>query len=139
MLNVNGLILVGQSQDFFIERVTLVLRVHVVRDNERGAKLLVNIVTKKTLRDFWQIHPEAEAVLMIWYKVTKKAAWKNLAETKADFHHADIVGICTIFNIVGNKYRLITKIYYPGKKVSIRFVLTHAEYNKKGYKDDCEC
>ena len=74
---------------------------------------------------------------MVWHH--KKANWENLVDTRADFPHADLAGVCTIFNISGNKYRLITKIYYPNKKVLIRFVLTHAEYDKKIYKNDCEC
>ena len=74
-----------------------------------------------------------------WYKTTKKANWENLADTRADFPYADLAGVCTIFNISGNKNRLITKIYYPNKKVQIRFVLTHAEYDRKIYRDDCEC
>jgi len=99
----------------------------------------MHIITKKQLQAFWKKYPDSETSLKTWYSITKKARWENLAETKADFSHADLVGVCTIFNIGGNKYRLITKIYYPNKKVLIRFVLTHAEYDKKNYKNDCEC
>ena len=99
----------------------------------------MHIITKRALREFWKSHPDAEASLDNWYRITKKADWKNLAEARDDFPHADRSGLCTIFNIGGNAYRLITKIYYPGRKVLIRFVLTHAEYDKKDYEDDCEC
>lgn len=99
----------------------------------------MHIITKKRLQEFWKKYPDSETSLKSWYNITKKANWKNLAETREDFSHADLAGVCTIFNISGNKYRLITKIYYPNKKVLIRFVLTHAEYNKKVYKNDCEC
>jgi mRNA interferase HigB len=99
----------------------------------------MHIITKRALREFWENHPESEASLLNWYRLTKKADWNNLAETRRDFPHADQAGVCTIFNIGGNNYRLITKIYYPAKRVLIRFVLTHAEYNKKRYKDDCQC
>ena len=99
----------------------------------------MHIITKRVLQEFWGKYPDSENALRHWYQITKKASWKNLAETKADFSHADLAGICTIFNIGGNKYRLITKIFYPNKKVLIRFVLTHTEYNKKTYKNDCEC
>ncbi len=99
----------------------------------------MHIITKKTLRAFWEKYPDAESPLTNWYKLTKKAEWSNLAETRADFPHADLAGICTIFNISGNKYRVITKIFYPAKKVFVRFVLTHAEYNRKSYRNDCEC
>ncbi len=99
----------------------------------------MHIITKKSLQEFWQKYPESESSLKSWYKITKKAEWKNLADTRKDFSHADLAGVCTIFNIGGNNYRLITKIFYPNKKVLIRFVLTHAEYDKKVYKNDCEC
>ena len=98
----------------------------------------MHIITKKRLQEFWKKHPDSETPLKSWYNITKKANWESLADTKADFSHADLAGVCTIFNIGGNKYRLITKIFYPNKKVLIRFVLTHAEYDKKNYKNDCE-
>lgn len=99
----------------------------------------MHIITKKTLTEFCLKYPQAKEPLFSWYKLTKKADWKSLVEVRKDFPHADLAGVCTIFNIGGNKYRLITKIYYPNKKVLIRFVMTHAEYNKKTYKNDCEC
>ncbi len=99
----------------------------------------MRIITKKRLREFWEKHPDAEEPLQVWYRITKRANWNNLAETRSDFPHADPVGICTIFNIGGNKYRLITKIYYGHKKVFIRFVLTHQEYDRGGWKNDCGC
>lgn len=99
----------------------------------------MHIITKKTLIEFCLKYPQAKEPLLSWYKLTKKADWKNLVEVRKDFPHADLAGVCTIFNIGGNKFRLITKIYYPNKKVLIRFVMTHAEYNKKTYKNDCEC
>lgn len=99
----------------------------------------MNIVSKKALREFWGKYPNAEVPLRHWLLTAKKAKWENLAEVRKDFPHADLVGICTIFNIAGNNYRLITKISYRTKKVFIRFVLTHAEYDKGTYKNDCEC
>lgn len=99
----------------------------------------MHIVTKKRLQEFWKKHPEAEPSLRKWYKIAKAAKWENVNDTRIDFSHADLAGVCTIFNVGGNNYRIVAKIYYPGKKVLIRFVLSHAEYNKKVYKDDCEC
>lgn len=99
----------------------------------------MHIITKKTLREFWKKFPDAENALRSCYQIARKAEWNNLTEARKDFPHADLAGVCTIFNIGGNKYRLITKIFYPNKKVLIRFVMTHAEYNKKTYRDACEC
>ena len=99
----------------------------------------MHIITKKTLQEFWREFPDSENALRSWFQIAKKAEWKNLTEVRSDFPHADLAGVCTIFNIGGNKYRLIAKIYYPNKKILIRFVLTHKEYDKKTYRDDCEC
>jgi mRNA interferase HigB len=98
----------------------------------------MHIITKKRLQEFWEKHPDSEESLRFWYQIAKRADWSNLVNTRNDFSHADLAGICTIFNIGGNKYRLITKISYRTKKIYIRFILTHAEYDKGIYKNDCE-
>jgi mRNA interferase HigB len=97
----------------------------------------VFILSRKALREFWQRHPQAREPLEDWYTIAEGARWQNLAETRRDFPHADAVGDCTVFNISGNKYRLIVKIRYPKQKILIRAILTHAEYNKEGWKKDC--
>ena len=71
---------------------------------------------------------------MHWYLVTKRAKWKNLADARCDFPHADLVGMFTVFNIGGNKYRLISAIKYRWQIVYIRRVLTHREYDKEKWK-----
>ncbi len=82
---------------------------------------------------------DAKGPLEARYRVAKRADWNNLADTKVDFPHTDPVGSCIVFNIGGNKYRLITKIHYRRKKVYIRFALTHKEYDKGRWKNDCGC
>lgn len=99
----------------------------------------MHIISFRRLREFWEEHPDAEVPLRAWYKTTKKVNWSSLDDTRKDFPHADLVGICTVFNIKGNKYRLITQINYQLKRVYIRFVLTHAEYDKEKWKPDCGC
>jgi mRNA interferase HigB len=99
----------------------------------------MHVITLRKLREFWQQHPDAEEPLRRWYRIAKKEQWNNLAETRREFPHADLAGVCTIFNIKGHAYRLIGKIYYPNKTVLLRFVLTHAEYDKGAWKHDCEC
>lgn len=96
----------------------------------------MRLISRKPLRDFWQQHPTAEQPLKAWIAITERAVWHNLAEVKADFPHADLVGICTVFNIHGNDFRLITKISFRGQKVFIRFVLTHPEYDRGRWKND---
>ncbi len=69
-----------------------------------------------------------------WLHVAKHAAWQNLAETRQDFPHADPVDRRTVFNIGGNKYRMITRINYQRQIVYILYILTHAEYDKGDWK-----
>ena len=95
------------------------------------------ILSRKALRAFWGRHPPARQPLEDWYTVADGSRWQNLAETRKDFRHADPVGDCTVFNIGGNKYRLVVKLNYRKQKILIRAVLTHAEYDKEGWKKDC--
>jgi mRNA interferase HigB len=99
----------------------------------------MRIISRKALRQFWEVHPDAEQPLEDWYRISKHAEWSNLVETRLDFPHADPVGECTVFNIGGNKYRLITKIRYNKQRVYIIHVLTHKEYDREKWKDDCNC
>lgn len=71
---------------------------------------------------------------MHWYRATKRAAWRNLAETRRDFPHADAAGVFTVFNIGGNNFRLIAAIKYRWQVVYIRNILTHTEYAKDKWK-----
>lgn len=102
-------------------------------------RFALHIISRKRLREFWQKHSDAKEPLDAWYRMTKRATWRNLAETRQTFSHTDPYQECTIFNIGGNKYRLITKIYYEDQTVLIRFVLTHSEYDRENWKDDCNC
>ena len=97
----------------------------------------MRIISRKALREFWEIYPDSEQPLEDWYRITRHAFWLNLAQTRGDFPHADSVGDCTVFNIGGNKYRLIAKIRYNKQRVYITHVLTHKEYDKEKWKDDC--
>lgn len=93
------------------------------------------ILSKSTLRDCG--YPDAIDPLYKWYAIAKNADWQNLAEVRQEFPHADPIGDCTCFNIGGNKYRLIVQINYTKQKIFIKHILTHSEYNKGTWKDDC--
>lgn len=91
----------------------------------------MRIIKRKTLKDFWDNHPDAEQSLKAWFKFARQADWRNPAEVKADYGNASILGdnrVC--FNIAGNKYRLVVKINYPYRVVYIRFLGAHAEYDQ---------
>ncbi len=97
----------------------------------------MHIITRKRLREFWERNAQAHAGLDEWYRRMKKLAVTNLADLHQTFPQADLVGKCIVFNIGGNKYRLITKIDFLRQTVFIRYVLTHNEYDRNKWKDDC--
>ena len=94
----------------------------------------MRIVSKAAIAEFSRTHKDAVESLLHWYGVTKRAAWRHLVDVRADFPHADAVDIFTVFNISGNKYRLVSVIKYRWRNVYIRHVLTHAEYDEGRWK-----
>jgi mRNA interferase HigB len=90
----------------------------------------MRVIAKKTLRAFWESHPDAEEPLLAWYREVEREDWDTPAKVKAKYGNASIVGDNrVVFNIKGNDYRLVVKINYPYRFVYIRFVGTHAEYD----------
>jgi len=89
----------------------------------------VHVISFKRIREFFSSHRDAEGSLTVWYKVTKKANWQNLAELKSTYPSADLVGRYVVFNIGGNKYRLIVGINYRNQTVFVKAVMTHEEYD----------
>lgn len=93
--------------------------------------LSVRVLSKKRLREFWQKHSDCEQQLKSWHQEAKDAKWKTPGEIKEEYPNASILEDNRIvFNIKGNKYRLIVKINYKYSIVWIRFVGTHGEYDK---------
>ncbi|HEY6333082.1 MAG TPA: type II toxin-antitoxin system HigB family toxin [Blastocatellia bacterium] len=99
----------------------------------------LRVISEKRLRDFWARHPDAELPLRSWLAVTQSAKWRHISDTRRDFPHADAAGRCTVFNVKGNTYRLITAIHYNKQRVFIRSVMTHSEYDQGGWRSDCGC
>lgn len=98
----------------------------------------MRVISKKALDEFAKRHPDAKAPFARWYGIVKKANFLNLNEVRQVFPSADKVGNCTVFNIGGNKYRLITAIHYNRQIIYIRFVLTHTEYDLNYWTGECE-
>lgn len=91
----------------------------------------MRVIAKRTLRDFWEKHADSEQQLKAWYNEAEEADWKSPNEIKKDYPSASILeDNRMVFNIKGNRYRLIVKINYNYGVVWIRFVGTHAEYDK---------
>jgi mRNA interferase HigB len=94
----------------------------------------MHVISRKKLKEAALKHAEIESSLDAWFRIARKAEWKSLAEVRNTFSSADAVGQWTIFNIKGNKYRLITEINYVSGRIYIRHVLTHAEYDRGAWK-----
>ena len=93
--------------------------------------LIIKIVARKMLRDFWVRHPDAKGPLTAWFHTARQAEWAGPAEIRAMFRSADFVGDNrVIFNIGGNKYRLVVHIYYPHRIVRTKFIGTHRQYGR---------
>ncbi|MBE7467535.1 MAG: type II toxin-antitoxin system HigB family toxin [Anaerolineae bacterium] len=91
----------------------------------------MRIISRKKLRDFWNQHPDAQASLQTWYADVKQAEWKTPTEIKNLYRNASFVANNrVVFNIKGNKYRLVVAVQYEYGIVYIRFVGTHLEYDK---------
>ena len=95
----------------------------------------MHIITRKRLNDFARDHPDARTALDHWYRHMKQRNFTSLADVRMVFPTADKVGKLTIFNIGGNKARLIAAIHYNRQKVYIRAVLTHEEYDQNTWKE----
>jgi mRNA interferase HigB len=95
----------------------------------------MHIITRKHLNDFARDYPEIRTALEHWYRNMKRHNFASLAELRTVFPAADRVGKLTVFNIGGNKARLIAAIYYNRRKVYIRAVLTHEEYSQNRWKE----
>ena len=92
---------------------------------------LMRIISEKTLRTFWQIHPDAEQALRTWAILVGRANWRTPEDIKRDFASASfLANNRVVFNIRGNNYRLVVVILYRLGHVYIRFIGTHAEYDR---------
>ncbi len=91
----------------------------------------MHIISRKPLREFSEKHPPAKTPLDTWFADVSRAEWSSFADIRAAYGSADVVaGNRVIFDIGGNKYRLVVKVAYNCGKVFVRFVGTHAEYDK---------
>jgi len=96
----------------------------------------MHIISRKALRDFWEIHPAAKAPLEAWFRVARQASWKKLLDVQAVYRDAEAVGNFTVFNIKGNSYRLVVSIDYEKGVIFVKYVMTHAEYDRNRWKND---
>ena len=99
---------------------------------ERGSIFGLRVLSRSTLVEFWRKHPDSEKPLRLWFSLVQKATWQGPADIAKSFGTADFLpGNRVVFDIKGNSYRLIAQVKYaPLFLVFIRFVGTHAEYDR---------
>jgi len=102
-------------------------------------RFCVKVISLKKIREASKAHSAWGVSLRAWYKITKKAKWGSFQEVAQTFNSADSVGTCVVFNVGGNKCRLISYIRFSAKKLYILHILSHAEYDAEGWKNDCDC
>jgi mRNA interferase HigB len=95
----------------------------------------MDVISRKALRQFWERHPDSKSPLNRWSKILQKNDFIGFNELRRTFPSADRVGDLIVFNIGGNKYRLIASFHFNRNKVFIRHVLTHQEYDKGSWKE----
>jgi mRNA interferase HigB len=94
----------------------------------------MHVISRKALQTFWTRHPDSKTALVRWFKVMEQTDFRTLDELRATFPNADQVENWIVFNIGGNKYRLIASIHFNRGKVYVRHVLTHEQYSRGGWK-----
>jgi mRNA interferase HigB len=94
----------------------------------------MHVITKRRIKEAEILYPDCESALAGWFRVMHYNIFKSYAELKGAFNAVDKVGNLYVFNIGGNKLRLIASIHFNRQKVYIRHVLTHAAYDKSDWR-----
>ena len=91
----------------------------------------MRVVARRTLKEFWEAgHADAEQPLRAWLAEVSRSEWGSMADIKARYRHASIIDTeRVVFNIGGNKYRLVVKVWFPGQTIWVKFVGTHRVYD----------
>ena len=95
----------------------------------------MRVISRRRIREFSTINSKAEKPLHIWYKLISKNKFKSFVNLKLFFPSIDLVGKFVVFNIGGNKFRLIAAIHFNTQMVFIRHIFTHADYDKKKWRE----
>jgi mRNA interferase HigB len=128
----NGMVL-GERADFRPPGAGFSIDSHL-------SKLLIwgmRVITRPPLKAFSVKYPEAQSWLEGWWTIAKQAKWKHLGDVRQTYNATDVFSGCTIFDVRGNHFRLITHIDYTSQMIFIRAILTHQEYDRGGWKHDC--
>jgi mRNA interferase HigB len=96
----------------------------------------MRVISERPLRQFWNQHPDAEKPLKAWLSICKNTNFENFAHLKRTFGSVDKVGKYVVFDIRGNKFRLIVVIHFNRRRIYVRAVLTHEEYDQDHWKNE---
>ena len=96
----------------------------------------VRVISRRRLRELWELHPRAEVSLIAWHKAVSTATWRDFSELRRSYASADQVGRLVVFNIGGNRFRLVARVDFAWQKVFVRRVMTHEEYDAGDWKRD---
>jgi mRNA interferase HigB len=96
----------------------------------------MHLIAISRLREAAAQFPDVSNQLEDWHEILKAATWQNLSEVQQTYTSAEAVGNFTVFNIKGNRYRLIVAVNYRKQVVYFKYFLTHAEYDKDTWKND---
>ena len=94
----------------------------------------MHVISRKALRLFWERHPDSKAPLVRWFQSVRRTRFASFDELRKAFPSADKVNDLVVFNIAGNKYRLIASVHFNRGKLYVRHVLTHQQYDRGAWK-----
>ena len=94
----------------------------------------MNVISKRNLFEKAAKHPDARVAIQDWFDAAKAAIWQSLEDIRETYPATDMVGMLAIFNIKGNRYRLIVRMVFQGRRIYVKEFLTHAEYTKGAWK-----
>ncbi len=96
-----------------------------------GPEVALRVISRGTLRDFWEAgHADAKGPLQAWFAEVSRAKWRGMADIKRRYPHCSVIDKeRVVFNIGGNHYRLVVKLWFPGQCGWVKFVGTHREYD----------
>lgn len=95
---------------------------------------IVRVISRRAIREFAKRHPEALAPLRHWANAAESVDWRTPGDVRRTFNTADFAGDLTVFNVGGNKYRVIAFVHYRQRAIYIKDVLTHKDYDKGAWK-----
>jgi mRNA interferase HigB len=95
----------------------------------------MHVISRKRLNEFVDKNPQTQSALAHWYRLAKQKEFSSFAELRETFPSADQVGKLTVFNVGGNKVRLIAAVHYNRRRIYVRSILTHAEYDENRWRE----